>query len=96
MCDQSALPSIAQAVFFIGAIVGGLIFGWLADRYGRIPALLGTNLVSFVGGVSTAAVGNFWTFCLCRFLVGMGFDNCFTMMYILGEYTIQNVNFKLI
>ncbi|CAG2062131.1 unnamed protein product, partial [Timema podura] len=85
VCDQAALASVAQAVFFCGAILGGLVFGWIADRYGRIPALVGTNTVGLVAGVATAFCNTFWAFCLCRFLVGLAFDNCFTMMYILGE-----------
>nr|CAD7264162.1 unnamed protein product [Timema shepardi] len=83
VCDQAALASVAQAVFFCGAILGGLVFGWIADRYGRIPALVGTNTVGLVAGVATAFCNTFWAFCLCRFLVGLAFDNCFTMMYIL-------------
>ncbi|XP_044269954.1 organic cation transporter protein [Tribolium madens] len=83
VCENSALPHTAQSIFFCGAILGGLVFGWIADRFGRIPALVGTNLVGFVGGIATAFCSAFWTFCLCRFLVGMAFDNCFTMMYIL-------------
>lgn len=84
VCDYKALPTIAQAIFFCGAIVGGLIFGWMADRYGRIPALVGTNLTGLAAGVLTAFSSSFWQFCLCRFFVGFAFDNCFTMMYILG------------
>ncbi|CAH1169608.1 unnamed protein product [Phaedon cochleariae] len=83
VCDNSALPSTAQAIFFCGAILGGLVFGWIADRFGRIPALVGTNVVGFVSGCATAFCGSFWAFCVCRFIVGMAFDNCFTMMYIL-------------
>ncbi|XP_025830038.1 organic cation transporter protein-like [Agrilus planipennis] len=83
VCDNSALPTIAQAIFFCGAIIGGLVFGWLSDTQGRISALVGTNLIGFVAGVGTAFCNSFWAFCLCRFLVGMAFDNCFTMMYIL-------------
>ena len=85
VCDKAALPTLAQAVFFGGAILGGLIFGWMADRYGRIPALVGTNLMGFMAGIATAFVTTFWAFCVCRFLVGLAFDNCFTMMYILGK-----------
>ena len=80
------MPSIAQAIFFGGAIVGGLIFGWMADRYGRIPALVSTNLIGCGAGIATAFVNSFWAFCVCRFLVGLAFDNCFTMMYILGKF----------
>lgn len=83
VCDHAYLPTLAQSIFFLGAIVGGLLFGWIADRYGRIPALAGCNIIGFAAGVATAFVGNFWQFSLCRFLVGFAFDNCFTMMYIL-------------
>ncbi|VEN47358.1 unnamed protein product [Callosobruchus maculatus] len=83
VCDNSALPSTAQSIFFCGAILGGLVFGWLADRFGRIPALVGTNVAGFIGGIATTFCSSFWSYCLCRFVVGMAFDNCFTMMYIL-------------
>ncbi|XP_028034881.1 organic cation transporter protein [Bombyx mandarina] len=83
VCEKDNLAATAQAIFFCGAIVGGLVFGWIADKYGRIPALVGTNLIGFVAGVATAFCNSFWSFALCRFLVGLAFDNCFTMMYIL-------------
>lgn len=83
VCENAALPHTAQAIFFGGAILGGLIFGWLADRFGRIPALVGSNLVGFISGIATTLCSSFLGFCICRFLVGMAFDNCFTMMYIL-------------
>nr|XP_029729164.1 organic cation transporter protein [Aedes albopictus] len=83
VCENAYLSTLSQSIFFVGAIVGGLLFGWIADRYGRIPALAGCNVIGFVAGVVTAFVGNFWQFALCRFLVGFAFDNCFTMMYIL-------------
>lgn len=86
VCENATKPAIAQAIFFVGAIVGGLLFGWMADRFGRIPALVGCNLVGFVAGVSTAFSYSFWTFTICRFFLGFAFDNCFTMMYILGMY----------
>ncbi|KAI5703777.1 hypothetical protein M8J76_006486 [Diaphorina citri] len=83
VCAQDTLPTLAQAIFFCGAIVGGLVFGWVADHFGRIPALVGTNLTGFVAGVATAFASTFWQFAICRFFVGLAFDNCFTMMYIL-------------
>ncbi|XP_050358488.1 carcinine transporter-like [Nymphalis io] len=82
VCDKDEYPATAQAVFFCGAIVGGLIFGWIADKFGRIPAIVGTNLAGFLAGVGTAFANSFWSFCLCRFLVGLAYDNCFVIMYI--------------
>uniref|UniRef100_A0A2A4K3T5 Major facilitator superfamily (MFS) profile domain-containing protein n=1 Tax=Heliothis virescens TaxID=7102 RepID=A0A2A4K3T5_HELVI len=83
VCEKDNLAATAQAIFFCGAIVGGLVFGWIADKYGRIPALVGTNLLGFIAGVGTSFCDSFLTFALCRFFVGLAFDNCFTMMYIL-------------
>ncbi|XP_026301780.1 organic cation transporter protein-like [Apis mellifera] len=83
VCQYDSLPTVAQSIFFIGAIFGGLIFGWIADQYGRIPALIGANMMGFLAGVATAFTNTFWQFALCRFFVGFAFDNCFTMMYIL-------------
>ncbi|XP_063217227.1 organic cation transporter protein [Bacillus rossius redtenbacheri] len=83
VCERDYLGTVAQSVFFCGAIAGGLVFGWVADRHGRVPALVGTNLVGVVAGCATAFASSFWAFCACRFLLGLAFDNCFTMMYIL-------------
>jgi len=83
VCDNAALPSAAQSIFFLGAILGGLVFGWMADKFGRIPALVGCNGIGLIAGVLTIFSNSFWSFSLCRFLIGLSFDNCFTMMYIL-------------
>lgn len=62
------------------------MFGIIADRYGRIPALIITNMFGLVGGIATAFSYNFVSFAIARFVIGFAFDNCFTMMYILGEW----------
>ncbi|CAH0404422.1 unnamed protein product [Chilo suppressalis] len=83
VCDRDNYPATAQSIFFCGAIVGGLLFGWVADKFGRVPALVGTNMAGFLAGVGTAFANSFWSFCLCRFFVGLAYDNCFVIMYIL-------------
>ncbi|CAH0761922.1 unnamed protein product [Diatraea saccharalis] len=83
VCDRDNYPATAQSIFFCGAIIGGLFFGWVADKYGRVPAIVGTNMAGFFAGVGTAFTNSFWSFCLCRFLVGLAYDNCFVIMYIL-------------
>ncbi|CAB3221120.1 unnamed protein product [Arctia plantaginis] len=83
VCDRASYVPLAQSLYFVGAVVGGLLFGWMADRFGRVPALVGTNLVAGIGGVATVFTTGLVDFIICRFLVGMAFDNCFMIMYIL-------------
>ncbi|CAL7937886.1 unnamed protein product [Xylocopa violacea] len=83
VCDESYKVTLAQSIFFVGSIVGGLLFGWMADKYGRVPVLVMSNLMGFIGGIGTIYVNQFWHFCACRFVVGLAYDNVFTFAYIL-------------
>ncbi|XP_057336891.1 carcinine transporter-like [Microplitis mediator] len=91
VCDKNYLSSAAQSAFFIGSIIGGFIFGYIADHYGRIPALVSCNAVGFFASVATAFCDNFWTFALARLVVGSSFDNCFNILFII---TIEYVGPK--
>ncbi|XP_031370950.1 carcinine transporter-like [Apis dorsata] len=83
VCDDAYKVSLAQSIFFGGSILGGLIFGWLGDKYGRIPAVVVSNLLGFIGGLATIYIHTFWQFCVCRFIVGVSFDSTFVFAYIL-------------
>lgn len=60
------------AIFLIGWAVGGLIFGVMGDRIGRVKTMLITIAVySVFTGISIFATG-FWDYSLYRFLTGLG------------------------
>ncbi|CAK1554643.1 unnamed protein product [Leptosia nina] len=83
VCDKDSYQATAQSIFFMGSIVGGFLIGWIADRYGRIPAIVSCNLIGFVGGVISIFATDFLQFSACRFLFGISYDNCMMMMYLL-------------
>ncbi len=63
---------IATSIFLVGWATGGLGFGVLGDRIGRVKTMLWTILIySIFTGVSAFSVG-FWDFALWRFLTGLG------------------------
>src|SRR5690349_5626644 len=60
------------SITLIGAAVGGLIFGHIADRFGRTRAMIASVLLY---SVFTAACGfsqNLWQFAVFRALLGLG------------------------
>ncbi|XP_046483717.1 carcinine transporter-like isoform X1 [Neodiprion pinetum] len=83
VCNKTYYSSLAQSTFYVGSIIGGSIFGYIADNHGRMPALVICNMVGCAAAIATSFCNNFWSFCLCRFLAGTAFDNCFNMMFII-------------
>ncbi len=62
----------ATAIFIMGWAGGGLVFGVLGDRLGRVRTLVLTILLySLFTGLSALSVG-VWDFALYRFLTGLG------------------------
>jgi MFS family permease len=67
-----AYGGYATAIFLMGWAVGGLGFGVLGDRWGRVKTMLVTiGLYSVFTGVSIFATG-FWDYAFYRFLTGLG------------------------
>ena len=56
VCEKAWIPALSQSLFFCGAIPGMIFFGWFADKYGRIPATVFSNIVCLVTGVVTPFV----------------------------------------
>lgn len=71
-------PSVAFAgdallgVFLAGGALGGVLFGILADRFGRRPVLIATILTYSLFSGLTAFAQDVWQVGVLRFLVAMG------------------------
>jgi putative MFS transporter len=57
---------------FIGQIVGALLFGWLAERIGRMPALAMSVGLFAVMSLVCAFAGDYRTLLACRLIQGVG------------------------
>ncbi len=64
--------NLGLAAFLAGGAVGGVLFGMLADRWGRRRTMAFTILMYSVFTGATALVQNGWQLAGLRFLVGMG------------------------
>jgi MFS family permease len=72
---------LAGAAYVLGAVLGALLFGWLADRWGRRRLFFVTLTVYIVATGATAFSWDVWSFALFRFLTGAGIG---------GEYSAIN------
>src|SRR4051812_35086008 len=64
--------TIIIAVFLVGAATGGVLFGWLGDKMGRVKAMA---LAIFTYAIFTglcAFVGETWHFAALRFVASLG------------------------
>lgn len=71
-------------MFFVGSVIGSLVFGILADKVGRLHILIISNLMALFGNGLTIFASNVMVFSACRFVAGLATDSNFVMMYILG------------
>lgn len=78
---SDAQVGLSASAYLSGAVLGALIFGWLADRYGRKPLFLVTLGFYLASTALSGLAPNFAWFALFRFLTGAGIG---------GEYTAIN------
>ncbi|MGD9646473.1 MAG: MFS transporter [Pirellulales bacterium] len=80
---QSLLPSGSEsdvaewygfitAGFLVGAALGGVVFGWLGDRIGRVHALTASVLVYSVFTGACYFAGTAWHLAMLRFIAALG------------------------
>jgi SHS family sialic acid transporter-like MFS transporter len=63
---------IIIAAFLLGAAGGGILFGWLGDRIGRVRAMVWSVLCYSVFSGLCAVVNAPWQFMVLRFLAALG------------------------
>jgi len=63
-----ALISIGYA----GQVIGGLLSGWLADKYGRVPVMVGNLLLFSLLSFACILAQNYSTLFALRFVQGIG------------------------
>jgi MFS transporter, putative metabolite:H+ symporter len=68
-------PSLIGAMIsigYLGQVVGGLSSGWLADRYGRVPVMIGNLILFSLMSFACVLAQDYWTLFAMRFVQGIG------------------------
>src|SRR3984957_10725979 len=79
-----SLHGVAMASALYGTVVGSLIGGWPADRFGRKATLLWIGVLYFVGAVGSGLATNVSMFIIARVIggLGIGISTVVAPMYI--------------
>ena len=78
------LHGIAMASALYGTVVGSLLGGWPADRFGRKATLLWIGALYFLGAVGSGLAPNVTVFIIARVIggLGIGISTVVAPMYI--------------
>ena len=88
---RSALGPVLSASN-IGVLFGSALFGWIGDRYGRKPALIGGNLLfgvlTFAAAYSTDLTQLFWLRLFAGFGIGGVIPNVVAHVHRIGAAAV--------
>lgn len=70
VCEKSYIINLSTTVYFIGVMLGGLVFGTVSDRKGRKFTILVTMYAYIVLGTVAAFVPYMTLFVALRFCIG--------------------------
>jgi putative MFS transporter len=60
------------SIGYLGQVVGGLLSGWLADKYGRVPVMVGNLVLFSLMSFACVLAHDYWTLFAMRFVQGIG------------------------
>ncbi|XP_029643935.1 organic cation transporter protein-like [Octopus sinensis] len=84
VCEKKWLKSTLQSVYFVGYLIGSIVFGVLSDRFGRKLTFFMTNLFFTVCGVSKIFMPSFVGFMIFHCMQGSGFMGVAISTYALN------------
>ena len=84
IADSPVLQGVAMTTANVGCLVGAMLAGVLADRFGRRPLLILAAVLFLTSALATGAFNNFTAFNIARLWGGMGIGlaSALSPMYI--------------
>ena len=78
------MQGVAMTTALVGCLIGAMIAGSMADRYGRKPLLMFSAVLFTVSALATGWYDDFTMFNIARFIggVGIGIASALAPMYI--------------
>jgi SP family sugar porter-like MFS transporter len=97
IADSPVMQGIAMSTALVGCLVGSMVAGAAADRYGRKPLLTTAAVLFTVSAIGTGLFNDFSLFNIARFIggVGIGVASALSSMYI-AEVSPAHIRGRLV
>ena len=84
IADSPLMQGVAMTTALIGCLIGAMVAGAAADKYGRKPLLMLSAVLFTVSAIGTGLYNDFTLFNIARFIggVGIGVASALAPMYI--------------
>lgn len=91
------MQGVAMTTALVGCLIGAMVAGAMADRYGRKPLLIISAVLFTLSAVATGIFDDFTLFNIARFIggIGIGIASALSPMYI-AEISPANIRGKLV
>ena len=95
--DSPLMQGIAMTTALVGCLVGAMVAGAAADKYGRKPLLMTAAVLFTVSAIATGLFNDFTLFNIARFVGGMGIGvaSALSPMYI-AEVSPANIRGRMV
>ena len=95
--DSPLMQGVAMTTALVGCLIGAMVAGAMADKYGRKPLLIISAVLFTVSAVTTGIFDDFAMFNIARFIggIGIGIASALSPMYI-AEISPANIRGKLV